>query len=82
LPADDGLRLSECTVFLRETKSNVYNGLVSKKDINFNCISKCFIIPDECLSQAQRSKVQNNIVLKNQSLHKTFNYLQVDFGGF
>lgn len=82
LSADAGLRISECTVFLRETKSNVCNGLVSKKDIDFNCISKCFITPAECLSQAQRSKVPNNIVLKNQSMYETFNYLQVGFSGF
>lgn len=38
-------------------------GLCQRKT-DFNCISKCLIIPDECLSQAQRNKIQINIVLK------------------
>lgn len=33
LSADAGLRISECTVFLRETKSNVCNGLCQRKTL-------------------------------------------------
>lgn len=58
---------SKSTVFLREKKRNLYNGFVSKKDIDFNFISKYLIIPDECLSQSERYKVLINIVLKINS---------------
>jgi len=56
---------SESSVFLRQITHNVFKGPVSKKDIDFNCISKCFIFQDEFLSQAQRYKFQNSIVLKS-----------------
>lgn len=57
-------------------------GLCQRKTLILIAFQSVSFFPDECLSQAQRCKVQNNIVLKDQSMYKTFNCLQVDFGGF